>query len=99
MSDEMRKEMKNTYAASLCRNGILGGGLCIQEDKLVFRTGKVTVPQRLRNLELSFKDIDELNEESVLLLPAVTVKMKGGEEWKFIVYSRSSFLANLKERL
>lgn len=91
--------MKKVYAASLCKNGILGGGLYIDDEKVTFRTGKVTVPQRLKNLEMYFAYIDNMYEGSMLLLPTVTIKMKNGEEWKFIVFSRNSFVSNLNERL
>ena len=88
--------MRKIYAASLCKNGLLGGGLYIDERKVTFRTGKVTVPARLRNLEMRYEDIEKITEGSLLLLPSVTIKLKNGEEWKFVVFARRDFLRAIK---
>lgn len=61
--------MKKTFAVSLCRNGILGGGIFADNEKIVYRTGKITVE----------------------------LKMKNGENFKFIVYARKAFLGTLEE--
>ena len=49
--------MKQYYAASLCRNGVLGGGIAAGEDGITYKTGKVTVPPKLRNLEMKYRNI------------------------------------------
>lgn len=87
--------MKKAYAASLYKNGLLGGGLYLDEEKAVFRTGKITVPARLRNLELYYNDIDKISKGSILLLPAVTFNMKNGEEWRFVVFGCNDFIKNI----
>ncbi len=87
--------MRKVYAASLCKNGLLGGGLYLDEDKAVFRTGKITVPARLRNLELYYKDITSISKGSILLLPAVTISMNNGEKWRFVVYRCENFIQNI----
>ena len=88
--------MRKIYAASLCKNGLLGGGLYIDEVKVTFRTGKVTVPARLRKLEMHYDDIEKITEGSLLLLPSVTIKLKNEEEWKFVVFARRDFLRAIK---
>lgn len=45
------------FIVSLCKNGILGGGIVADLEKITYKTGKVTVPQKYRNLEMNYKDI------------------------------------------
>ena len=35
--------MGRYYIASLCKNGLLGGGISVDEDGITFRTGKLFV--------------------------------------------------------
>ena len=88
--------MKRVYAASLCKNGLLGGGLYIDDEKITFRTGKLTVPPQLRNLELTFKNMTGIRKERILILPVAAVSMKSGEEWKFFVLRRNDFVHTAK---
>lgn len=89
--------MKKVFAVSLCRNGILGGGIFADNEKIVYRTGKLTVEPRFRNLEMPLKDIVSVKSGRFLLLPAVELEMKNGERFKFIVYARKAFLDTLAE--
>ena len=84
--------MKRVYAASLCKNGLLGGSLYVDDEKITFRTGKITVPPQLRNLELTFKNMTGIRKERILILPVAAVSMKNGEEWKFFVLRRNDFV-------
>lgn len=84
--------MKRVYAASLCKNGLLGGGLYIDDEKITFRTGKITVPPQLRNLELTLKNMTGIRKEYILILPVTAISMKNGEEWKFFVLRRNDFV-------
>lgn len=89
--------MKKVFAVSLCLNGILGGGIFADNEKIVYRTGKVTVAPRFRNLEMPLADIVSVECGRLLLLPTVELKMKNGEKFKFIVYARKAFLNTLAE--
>lgn len=84
--------MKRVYAASLCKNGLLGGELYIDDEKITFRTGKITVPPQIRNLELNFKDVECIHKESFLILSIAVIRMNNGEEWKFFVLRCNDFL-------
>ena len=84
--------MKRVYAASLCKNGLLGGTLYVDDEKIAFRTGKLTVPPRIRNLELHFKNLVGIRKEYILILPVTAISMKNGEEWKFFVLRRNDFV-------
>lgn len=84
--------MKKIYAASLCKNGLLGGGLYIDDEKITFCTGKITVPSQLRNLELNFKDVVGIRKEKLFILPIAAIIMKNGEEWKFFILRLNKFM-------
>ena len=88
--------MEKTYIASLCKNGILGGGLFLDDERVTYRTGKMTVPPEIRNLQLPFCRIKGVGKSRALFLPTVTIEMQDGREWKFLVFGRSSFLTHLE---
>ena len=89
-------EKTHTYAASLCWHGLLGGGLILDDERVTYRTGKITVPPEIRNLALPFCRIQSVELSKILFLPAVTFRMEDGSEWKFLVFRRGSFLGNRK---
>ena len=91
--------MKNTFSVSLCKNGLLGGWITIGEVSMVYKTGKVTIPQKYRNLVMEYNEIFSLTEGKMFFLPTVTVKMKNEEEYKFIVYNRKHFLEILHNKM
>lgn len=91
-------QLTNTYSVSLCKNGILGGYITIGEVSMVYKTGKVTIPEKYRNLVMEYKDIFSVTEGTLLFLPTVTVKMKNEEEYKFIVFNRKHFLEALNKK-
>ena len=43
-----------SFVCSLCHNGILGGGLYLDSQSLTYKTNKLTVDKKYRNL--SFAD-------------------------------------------
>ena len=88
--------MEKTYVASLCYQGLLGGGLFLDDERVTYRTGKLQVSPEIRNLRLPFCRIKGVEKSKALFLPTVTMKMADGRAWKFLVFGRSSFLTNLK---
>lgn len=91
--------MKKYFIASLIRNGILGGGLIIDDEYLSFKTGKLTVPDEIRNLKIPFENISSVSSGLYLFLPMVTVLLKDGTHYRFIVTDRKNFIKRLKARL
>lgn len=91
-------QMKNTFTVSLCKHGLLGGWIVIEEESMTYRTGKLTIPEKYRNLEMKYKDIFSVTEGKMLFLPTVSVKMKNDEEYKFVVYSKRRFLEILNKK-
>ena len=92
-------QMKNIYSVSLCKNGLLGGWITIGEVSMVYKTGKLTIPEKYRNLVMEYNDIYTITEGSLLFLPTVTVKMKNEEEYKFVVFNRKHFLDTLHDKM
>ena len=88
--------MEKTYAASLCYRGLLGGGLFLDDERVTYRTGKLQVSPEIRNLALPFCRIKSVEKSKALFLPTVTIEMKDGAAWKFLVFGRNGFLTNLK---
>ena len=91
--------MKHYYAASLCRNGVLGGGIAAGEDGITYKTGKVTVPPKLRNLEMKYSNFRDFSKKRVLCFPVFTILMNDGENCKFIIFSPKRFHAMLRDKV
>ena len=91
--------MKQYFIASICREGILGGGIVADDEALTFKTGKVTVSPRLRNLEMKYRDIRNFSRGWLACFPTVTVRMADGESYKFIVFRPGSFCGLLENRI
>lgn len=86
------------FIVSLCKNGILGGGIVADSEKVTYKTGKVTVPQKYRNLEMNYKDIVLMKQGWLFIFPTVSLKMNDDEEYKFIVFSRKRFVSLLRSK-
>ncbi|MBQ2901866.1 MAG: hypothetical protein IJE49_08465 [Agathobacter sp.] len=91
-------QMQNTFTVSLCKNGILGGYIVVGDVSMIYKTGKVTIPEKYRNLVMEYEDIFSVTEGKMLFLPTVSVKMKNDEEYKFIVFARKRFLEALNHK-
>ncbi len=89
--------MKQYYAASFCREGILGGGIAADDDVITYKTGKATVSSRLRNLEMKYRNIQDFSHKWVLCFPVFTISMNDGENYRFIIFSPKRFNALLKK--
>ena len=83
--------MKKSFACSLiCYNGIIGGGLYIQDDAIVYKTNKLTVDRKFKNLVLFLDKISQLSWKW-MIFPIATLKMINGEEYKFIIFNKKRF--------
>ena len=79
-----------TFICSLCHNGILGGVLYLDNQSLAYRTNKLTVDKKYRNLGLPIQEILEIFWERIVF-PIAIVHMKNGEWYKFIIFNKSRF--------
>ena len=91
--------MKQYYVASLCRNGVLGGGIVADDDGITFKTGKVTVSPKLRNLEMKYRNIRDFSKQWVFCFQVFTISMNDGENYKFIIFSPKRFNALLRDNV
>ena len=82
--------MKKSFICSLCHNGILGGGIYIDDNAVTFKTNKLTVDKKYKNLVLPLDEICELSWKWIIF-PIATFRMKNGEEYKFIIFNKGRF--------
>ena len=83
--------MKSYFICSLCHKGVLGGGLIVDEDTITYKTGKVTVENRYRNLVLNRRDILSISWKWVVF-PKATFEMKNGELYSFLIFNKRRFI-------
>lgn len=89
--------MKDVFLASLFHEGVLGGAVYLLDDKLLYRTNKLTVEMKYRSLELPYSGIEYIETGWALFFPTVTFSLKNGIRYRFIVFSRKKFLSRLAE--
>ena len=83
--------MKKAFIGSIiCRNGILGGGIYIEDDAITYKTNKLTVDKKYKNLVLPIDEVSELSWKWVVL-PVATLQMANGEKYKFIIFNKKRF--------
>ena len=78
------------FVCSLCHNGILGGGLYLDSKSLTYKTNKLTVDKKYRNLVLPMQDIKEISWKWIIF-PIAKVDMNNGETYKFIIFNKTRF--------
>ncbi len=83
--------MIKTFICSLCHNGILGGGLYLDGQSVTYKTNKLTVEKKFRNLVLPIREIEEISWKRIVF-PLATFRMKNGEVYKFIIFNQSRFI-------
>ena len=90
----MKKEM---FIVSFCYRGLLGGEIIADDLAITYRTGKLTIPTEYRNLEMRYTDIAYVSSDKAAFLPAVSVHMKDGSNYKFVFFfSRKKFFELMK---
>ena len=81
---------KKSFVCSLCHNGILGGALYLDGQSLTYKTNKLTVDKKYRNLILPLSEIEEISWKWIVFSVA-TVSLKNGERYKFIIFNKPRF--------
>lgn len=82
--------MRKAFMCSLCYRGILGGALYLDPQTITYKTQKITVDKKYKNLVLPLCDIKELTWKRVIF-PVATFGMKNGDAYKFIIFNKSRF--------
>ena len=90
--------MRDAFAASLCWYGAQGGGLYADDKRLVFRAQKLTLPDDLKKIGISYSEIKEAIRCRSFLFPAVNLQLENGNEYKFIVFGRKRLLKILGDK-
>ena len=55
-----------SFVCSLCHNGILGGGLYLDRQSLTYKTNKLTVDKKYRNLVMPMQEIKEISWKRII---------------------------------
>lgn len=79
-----------TFFFSLCRNGILGGALYLDSMSLTYKTNKISVDKKYRNLVLLLSEIKTISWKWIVF-PVATVNMKNEETYQFIIFNKKRF--------
>ncbi len=88
--------MKKAFMCSLCHNGILGGGLYIEDTTITYKTQKLTVDKAYRNLVLPLNEIREIVWKWVVF-PVATFRMTDGKQYKFIIFNKKRFNRHFRD--
>ena len=87
--------MKDAFMASLFHEGVLGGAIYLQSDKVLYRMDKATVEPKYRHLEIPYSGIARLETGWAFCFPTVTFMLKSGSSYKFMIFRRKKFLSRL----
>lgn len=82
--------MKKAFICSLCKGGILGGALYLDENSVTYKTNKLTVDKAYRNLVLPLDKIESLTWKWIVF-PVATFLMKNGAKHTFIIFNKRHF--------
>lgn len=82
--------MRKSFMCSLCHKGILGGGLYLDSQAVTYKTQKLTVDKKYKNLVLPLSEIEEITWKWIIF-PVATFHMKNGEEYKMIIFNKVRF--------
>ncbi len=88
--------MKKEFMCSLCHDGVLGGRLYLDNASITYRTQKLTVEDKYKQLVLSLKDIEKITWKW-RLFPIATFYMVNGEKYKFIIFNKIRFENAIKK--
>ena len=84
------------FVCSLCYRGVLGGALYLDDRALTYKTNKLTVDKKFRNLVMPLEEITEISWKRILF-PLVTVNLKNGEAYQFLMFNKARFEAAFRE--
>jgi hypothetical protein len=94
------KFLKKTFTVSLCYQGAHGGGLRVTEDFIIFKTQTMQLPKEMQFIQIAYTDIENIiNSNSLVVFPSISIKLKCGLIYKFIVFNRKNCLRIINERL
>ena len=74
----MKKGFNYFVASVFCPYGILGGWIKVEEDRFVYRTSKLVMPQEYKEIQMKYVDIKSAEPGWWLVFPTVKLKLKDG---------------------
>ena len=77
-----------TFVCSLCHNGLLGGALYLDSNSVTYKTNKLTVEKKYKNLVLPLKNIKEVTWKGII----ATFHMNNNEEYKIMIFNKNRFM-------
>lgn len=88
--------MKKSFMCSLCRGGIIGGALYLDNYSVTYKTQKLTIPDKYKNLVLPLEDIKEIKWEWIIF-PVATIYLLNGDSYNFIIFNKNRFIKYYQE--
>ncbi len=82
--------MRKVFICSLCYNGMLGGGLYLDNQSVTYRIQKLTISKKYRNFEMPLNEIKEITWKWIVF-PVATFWMKNGESHEIIIFNKWRF--------
>jgi hypothetical protein len=90
---------KQLFIVSFCYRGLPGGEIIADHQAVTYKTGKLTIPSEYRNLEMKYTDIAYVYRDKATFLPAISVHMKNGSNYKFVFFfGRKKFFELMKSQ-
>ena len=83
--------MKKSFVGSLiCPNGIVGGTIYIDDISITYKTNKLTVDKKYKNLSLQLNEICNMTWKWIVF-PIATFQMTNGEQYKLLIFNKGRF--------
>jgi hypothetical protein len=91
--------MKYIFYASVCHQGVHGGGIILTDDYFIFRTQKVTIDIEFKFLKIEYNSIKNIKYSYVLFFPIVEISLLGGRTYKFLIFNINRFKRLINEKV
>lgn len=88
--------MQKVFLASLCREGIRGGAVIINEKAVIYKTKNLTISDQYKNITMPLGEIEKVGKGYAFVFPAVTIELKSQQKYKFVIVNRRRFLQELQ---
>ena len=82
--------IKSFICSIICPSGIIGGGLYISDTEIVYKTNKLTVDRKYKNLVIYKNQICEISWKWIIF-PIATIRSINGEKYSFIIFNKKGF--------
>ena len=90
----MSEQKAKYFPVSLCYHGLLGGWIVLDQKQMVYRTGKVSVPE-VKAIPMPYGEIEALFVKRRLGIPMLTVIMKDKRRYTYLVFGQKRMLKEL----